>query len=106
MSRICLQHNDGYGLGSLDETGLEGYNKILCSVRRSLSRKISQDANLTDTLNMLWLRSDPVVNAERLKAKSFCKICQVFGLPTRYCPQKALLTVENEEDALFASFSC
>ena len=55
---------------------------------------------------MLWLGSDPVVNGERLKAKSFCKTCQVFGLPTRYCPQKALLTAGNEEGALFASFSC
>ena len=82
-----IQHNDGHGLGNLDESGLEGCNKILRCIRRSMSRKISQDANLTDTLNRLWLGSDPVVNAERLKAKPFCKTCKVLGHHTCYCPQ-------------------
>ena len=101
-----IQHNDGHGLGNLDESGLEGCNKILRSIRKTLSRKISQDANLTDTLNRLWLASDPVVNAERLKAKPFCKTCQVKGHHTRYCPEKLCCTVQNEEDTLFASFCC
>ena len=72
-----IQHNDGHGLGILDESGLEACNKILRSIRKTLSRKTDQDANLADTLNRLWLASDPVVNAERLKAKPFCKVCNV-----------------------------
>ena len=98
-----IQYNDGHGLGNLDESGLEACNKILRTIRKTLSRKISQDANLTDTLNRLWLASDPVVNAERLKAKPFCKLCKVRGHHTRYCPEKVTFSVENEEDTLFAS---
>lgn len=98
-----IQFNDGHGLGNLDESGLEACNKILRSIRKTLSRKISQDANLTDTLHRLWLASDPVVNAERVKSKSFCKICQVRGHHTRYCPEKIYFSVEKEEDALFTS---
>ena len=101
-----IQHNDGHGLGNLDESGLEACNKILRSIRKTLSRKISQEANLRDTLNRLWLASDPVVNAERLKAKPFCKVCQVRGHHTRYCPEKVHFSVENEEDTLFASLCC
>ena len=45
-----IENNDGYGLGSLDESGLEGCNKILRHVRTNLSRKQSQKSNLVDTI--------------------------------------------------------
>ena len=36
-----MQNNDNRGLGSLDESGIEGCNKILRSIRINLSRKVS-----------------------------------------------------------------
>ena len=101
-----IRHNDGHGLGNFDEAGLEGCNKILRCIRKSMSRKISQDANLTDTLNRLWLNSGPVLNAECLKAKPFCNSCQVSGHHTPYCQLKLYRTVVSKEDVLFASFCC
>ena len=41
-----IQNNDCHGLGTLDEAGLEGCNKILRSIRINLARKLSQSLNL------------------------------------------------------------
>ena len=99
-----ILHNNSFGLANLDESGLEGNNKILRSIRQNLSRKSLQDANLNDTLNRLWLGSDPVVNVERLKGKPFCKHCNERGHSTRYCSHKNVeLTVLDEDDTLFKS---
>ena len=49
-----IAHNDGVGLGSLDESGLEGCNKILRNVRTNISRKTSQNDNLVDTIKRMW----------------------------------------------------
>ena len=59
-----MQYNDNRGLGSLDESGLEGCNKILRSIRINMSRKVSQILNLVDTINRMWVSSDPWVNNE------------------------------------------
>ena len=80
--------NEGFGLGSLDESGLEGNNKILRAIRSKLSRKISQQSNLVDSLHRLWLESDPVVHSERAKGKPYCKDCDERGHSVRYCPQR------------------
>ena len=60
-----MQNNENRDLGSLDESGLEGCNKILRSIRINLSRKVSQTLNLVDTINRMWVSSDPWVNNER-----------------------------------------
>ena len=44
-----IQINEGFGLGSLDESGMEGCNKLLQAVRTRLARKTSQSDNLNDT---------------------------------------------------------
>ena len=36
-------------------------------IRKTLSIKVSQEANLADTLNRMWLAFDPVVNHKGLK---------------------------------------
>ena len=36
-----IAHNDGVGLGALDESGLKGCNKILRNIRTNFSRKTS-----------------------------------------------------------------
>ena len=96
--------NEGFGLGSLDESGLEGNNKILRGIRTKLSRKNSQQNNLEDTLHRLWLESDPVVNSERVKGKAYCTECKVRGHSTRYCPVRDVKEGPLAlEEALFQS---
>ena len=69
----------------LDESGLEGCNKILRKIRIEQSRKPSQHENLTDTISRMWVGSDPCVQEEREKTQPFCKHCNVRGHGTRYC---------------------
>ena len=99
-----IELNGDQGLRNLDESGLEGNNKILCGIRTKLARKTSQSANLVDTIRRLWMGSDPKVNVHRLKTKPYCKHCTEHGHSTRYC--KTLHTVSGPiscVDALFES---
>ena len=99
-----IQLNESFGLGNLDESGLEGNNKLLRAIRIKLSRKTNQSDNLEDTLQRMWIQSDPVVNMERRKAQPFCKHCQERGHSTRYCSKKHMLSqVLEEEDSLVES---
>lgn len=43
------------GLGSLDESGLEGCNKLIRRFRTTLARKRSQADNLLDVFSRLWV---------------------------------------------------
>ena len=97
-----IQLNEGFGLGNLDESGLEGCNKILRNIRTRLSRKNSQILNLIDTLNRMWVGSDPLINEERLKARPFCKHCDVSGHSKRYCQMANISDyAASEDDSLF-----
>ena len=96
-----IERNEGYGLGRLDESGMESCNKVLRSIRIKLSRKCSQAANLQDIINRMWITSDPVVNVERSKVKPFCRLCSERGHSTRYCSKDNFEHVLNDEDALF-----
>ena len=80
-----IEMNGSCGLKCFDESGMEASHKILRSIRLKLARKTSQNDNLEDVINRLWLGSDPKVNEIRLKAQSFCKICTEYGHSTRYC---------------------
>ena len=96
-----MQNNDNRGLGSLDESGLEGCNKILRSIRINLSRKVSQTLNLVDTINRMWVSSDPWVNNERGKTLPFCTHCDERGHGIRYCAKKNIVdTAPTEEEML------
>ena len=99
-----IQNNNGCGLGNLDEAGMEACNKELRSNRKNLSRKSSQEENLTDTLNRMWLGTDPIVNYKRLQARPKCKKCQISGHKMRHCPQSLVYEVSAEEDSTFFSF--
>ena len=66
--------NDGVGLGALDESGLEGCNKILRNVRTNIAMKTCQKDNLVDTVRRMWVSSDPVVNYKRNEWQPRCKM--------------------------------
>ena len=98
--------NDECGLGSLDEAGLEGNNKILRAIRTKLSRKTSQIVNLSDTHNRMWVGSNPLVNKEREKALPYCKLCNEKGHSFRYCcKRKVQESVSTEDDKLFETLT-
>ena len=90
-----ISENDGHGLGNLDESGLEACNKLIRKFRTSSARKTSQIDNLTDVLRRLWVNTDPIINLERQKTLSFCKLCSVRGHSTRYCIAKKDITDDD-----------
>ena len=63
--------NEGVGLKRLDESGMEGCNKMLRTIRTKHSQKISQQACNIDCLTRLWLGSDPVLQQQRIIFNSF-----------------------------------
>ena len=95
-----IDSNNGYGLGSLDESGLEGCNKLVRNIRTCIARKTSQKDNVVDTIKRMWLASDPLVQIERKKARNVCKVCSWEGHTARSCPLDRA-TVSTEDDALF-----
>ena len=98
--------NEGEGLRRLDESGMEGCNKLLRTIRTKHSRKTSQQACNIDCLTRLWLGSDPIFQKERMKALSYCSNCKVSGHGTRYCPLKNVKAGPmSEEDAIFFSLT-
>ncbi|KAG1662191.1 hypothetical protein GQR58_021057 [Nymphon striatum] len=96
--------NDGNGLGMLDETGLEGNNKILRNIRTKLSRTNDPGANIVDTIRRMWVSSDPKINVERFRAKSYCKHCNVTGHSTRYCKEFNIFNGAMNEDDSYSKF--
>ena len=79
---------------------LEWKDVIRCCgmLEHVLSRKVSQHANLVDTIQRLWLISDPVINMERHKGWPWCK-CLIRGYSTRYCRENS--SASDSENELF-----
>ena len=69
-----IEMNKNQGLGDYSETGLEHNNKFLRFFRQILARKTSQETNLQDCIERLWLKSDPKVRHDGpIKMCSTCK---------------------------------
>ena len=83
-----IERNDCRGLKNFDESGLEANNKILRTVRLNLARKTSQNDNLKDCVNRMWLGSDPQINLITFKPQPFCTHCSDYGHSLRYCKIK------------------
>ena len=99
-----IELNDDRGLKNLDESGLEGNNKILRNIRMNLSRKTSQQDNLTDCIRRLCVSSDPILNQIRADTKPFCAHCSTKGHSTRYCMKRLPPSgPDTSDDALFKS---
>ena len=99
-----VKHNGGRGLKRLSEEGLESNNKRLRTYRITLSRKMSQKANLEDCLTRLWIGSDPAVGAERAKGRPFCEECLETGHTARSCATKHKMSSAEVENVEVNSF--
>ena len=99
-SAELIRANDGCGLEAFSEEGMEANNKRLRQIRTELSRKTSQQDNLTDCFKRLWTGSDPLVCQERRKGQKTCKVCQAFGHTgwSKMCPARDVAA----EDQAFA----
>lgn len=94
--------NKSHGLGTLSEEALEHNNKNIRKYREQLSRKTTQEDNLTDVFHRLWLKSDPVIRKFRHVDK--CSYCD-GDHHTRSCPKKKVdFGGFNTEDELFNFF--
>ena len=96
-----IEVNDCRGLKSWSEEGIESVNKHLRLIRTRLSRKNNQLINLHDCFSRLWIGSDPLVAAERAKAKGLCSVCSLHGHRSRSCPTKV-----TNNDELSSYFFC
>ena len=97
-----IEMNEECGLKKLDESGLEGNNKLLRKIRTRLAHKVSQEANLIDCIRRMWTSSDPHVNSVRDETKPLCALCSLRGHSTRYCRiQNPSEGPETSDDALF-----
>ena len=67
-----IEANNNYSLGEYSESGLEHNNKFLRFFRLSLARKNSQETNLQDCIERLWIKSDPGIRDAATK-KQFSK---------------------------------
>ena len=85
-----IDANDNHGLGDFSEQGLENNNKFLRFFRKTLSRKCSQEDNLSDCFSRLWLQSDPLIRVSGRKTKS-CRYCKQNSHFTVSCPEKKTL---------------
>ena len=90
-SAELIDGNNQTGLLNFTECGIEANNKFLRQYRLNYSRKTSQFDNLSDCLNRLWDKSDPMVmkTCERLH----CVHCNGQGHNVRSCLElKKVLT--------------
>ena len=81
---------------------MKGCNKILRNIRTNISRKTSQKDNLVDIIKRMWISSDPVVNQERYKTQTVCKMCKTASHSIRSC-KSVRATAPTEDDYLFKS---
>ena len=80
-----IRMNDGFGLGSLSEEGLEATHKLVRRFRAILSRKTSLQDNLQDVFKHLWVRSDPVIRQHARVLE--CRHCFSQGHTRRSCSE-------------------
>ena len=99
-----IELNNGYGLKSWSEEGLEANNATLRLIRERLSRKFNELVNLEDCFRRLWVGSDPQVSVERSKGRGVCSLCSMIGHRRRSCPtnpRRVLSSAVHPDDLFF-----
>ena len=104
-SAELIEQNDSKGLLNFTECGIEANNKFLRQYRMNYARKTSQFDNLSDCINRLWDKSDPMVLkvCDRLQ----CAHCKGKGHTIRSCDElkEALHRCNSEYETLVAFLS-
>ena len=104
-SAELIEQNDSKGLLNFTECGIEANNKFLRQYRMNYARKTSQFDNLSDCINRLWDKSDPMVLkvCNRLQ----CAHCKGKGHTIRSCDElkEALHRCNSEYETLVAFLS-
>ena len=83
-SHGLIRENNNTGLLNYTECGIEANNKFLRQYRINKSRKTSQFDNLSDCINRLWDKSDPLV--VKYRERLSCTHCKGVGHTIRSCP--------------------
>ena len=95
-STALIHANGSTGLGSSSEEPLEHNKKNLRRYRESLARKATQNANLSDILSRLWIKSDPIVRSYRNAIKcSACNGDSIRSCPRRHVSHPSYQTIEE-----------
>lgn len=99
-----IANNNEEGVLRLNESGLEGCNKILRKIRINLAWKTSQQSNLTDTIKRICGLDQILLCIEsEEKPKLCCKTCKIVGHGTRYCSNTIVKdNVMTLDDYLFS----
>jgi len=98
-----IEQNINTGLLNFTESGIEANNKFLRQYRINNSRKTNQYENLSDCINRLWDKSDPLVVKSRERLQ--CLHCKGFGHTIRSCQaMKAAIQGCNSEFELLLCF--
>ena len=101
-SHQFIAENDDTGLGrKYNEEGQEGCNKLIRRIRQHLTRKNNIFWNITDIIQRMWLKSDPLVALFYARSEPSCKTCNTTGHSTRYC---GLHKESSNDDKLFESY--
>ena len=97
-----IDQNHGMGLLNYTECGLEANNKFLRQYRINKARKTSQFDNLSDCINRLWDKSDPIVM--NVRERLHCKHCDKKGHTIRSCSElkAAIQSCSSEYESLLS----
>ena len=102
-SAELIEQNDGKGLLNFTECGIEANNKFLRQYRMNYARKTCQFDNLSDCINRLWDKSDPMLLKVRERLQ--CAHCKEKGHTIRSCDElKEALHLCNSEYATLIAF--
>ena len=101
-SSELIDANSQTGLLNFTESGLEANNKFLRQYRVNFARKTNQFDNLSDCINRLWDKSDPMVM--KLREHLHCSHCKASDHTIRSCKElkKAIHECRSHFDDLLA----
>ena len=97
-TELIKECNDGYGLKSFSEEGVESSNKFIRRYREHLARKNSFSLNIRDIMIRLLCHSDPLLNSFRNLVR--CKNCGEFS---HICKLNCKTPTPLEQEQLFNS---
>ena len=97
-----VQINDGYGLKTLSEQGLEGMHKLIRLYRENAARKTNLMDNLWDVIKTMWIRTDPEIQG--YKRVILCSFCHQEGHTVKSCKELKKTGAALDDDRIVEQF--